>query len=391
MIANSRGGATHSDRLERWLGKDAVDRLVASQRDFYWPIAVHGVPGKVYAMPGGGFCGEIHGGYEMSAVDRAVETLNRLRRQEQTVLANRVNHPRFRRQHGAFASLSALITAATTAGKMQNITFTKTGVAVTTLGTASSLWASAGTGGAGATSGAAPGGTVPTAATAGALPYFNAAVNANTHHFTTAYASASVINNTLLLYDRIFGVLKTASSSATEAVTGVPTRYTNTSNTAADSAAGTFCTVEAAAALGAFAHNWNLSAYTNSGGTGGHVFQGSAGFTAACPIQGIDVTAAGTASGNWFLPLAAGDVGVQKLTNIQCSVATVTGSAVFVLGHPIAFMPCPIANQVCMVDGLNTAFNLEFVFDNACLALLEMPKPATTATNYIGQITLVSE
>jgi hypothetical protein len=62
-----------------------------------------------------------------------------------------------------------------------------------------------------------------------------------------------------------------------------------------------------------------------------------------------------------------------------------------VVAHPIAFMACPVANLVCTIDGINTAFNLETVFDNACLALLEMPKSATTATSYSGQITTVSE
>jgi hypothetical protein len=388
----------HSDRLERWLGTEAVNRLVEAQRDFYWPIAVHGVPGKVWAMPGGDFTGEILAGQEMSARDRALDRLTVMRREERARLSQlRIAHSsplRARMDHRAhaFASLSALITAATTAGKKQDITFSKTGVAVTTVGTASSLWYSAGTGGAGATAGAAPGGTVNSSATAGALPYFNASVNANTHSFTTGQASASVINNTLLLYDRLFSVLKTASSSAAEAVTGVPTRYQNTSSGAVDYAGGNFCTIEAAAALAALAHNWLSSTYTNQAGTGGKAFLTNQGFTAACPIQGIDVTGAGgTASGNWFMTLAAGDVGVQKLTNIQCSVATITGSAVFVLGHPIAYMPCPIANMICIVDGVNTAFNLTKVLDSACLALMEMPKPATGATTYSGQITLVSE
>ena len=30
------------------------------------------------------------------------------------------------------------------------------------------------------------------------------------------------------------------------------------------------------------------------------------------------------------------------------------------------------------------------IFDNACLALIEMPKPATTATTYVGQLQAVS-
>jgi len=60
------------------------------------------------------------------------------------------------------------------------------------------------------------------------------------------------------------------------------------------------------------------------------------------------------------------------------------------LGHPIAFMPIPIANMVCIIDGIMTAFNLVRIFDNACLAFLEVTKPSTTATTYTGQFQTVA-
>jgi hypothetical protein len=69
-------------------------------------------------------------------------------------------------------------------------------------------------------------------------------------------------------------------------------------------------------------------------------------------------------------------------------VATGTGNAC--IGHPIAWMPCPIANIVCPVDGINTAFNLTRIFDSACLAFLEVIKPSTTATTYNGMFTTVA-
>jgi hypothetical protein len=37
--------------------------------------------------------------------------------------------------------------------------------------------------------------------------------------------------------------------------------------------------------------------------------------------------------------------------------------------------------MVCTADGINTAFNLTTVFDNACLAFLKMPKPAASAAS----------
>ena len=82
---------------------------------------------------------------------------------------------------------------------------------------------------------------------------------------------------------------------------------------------------------------------------------------------------------------------ILEQTQMQADALVATGTIDFNVGHPIAFFPCPVANMVCVVDGINTAFNLTNIFDIACLALLDMPKPATTATNYNGLVTVVAE
>ena len=54
---------THSDRLERWLGRDNVATVSAAMRDWYGPpIALHGVPGNVMVCKGGDFIGRIDRG-----------------------------------------------------------------------------------------------------------------------------------------------------------------------------------------------------------------------------------------------------------------------------------------------------------------------------------------
>ena len=64
---------THSDRLERWLGPEAVAHVSAAMRDWYGPpIALHGVPGNVMAARGGDFVGKIARGSEASALDRQI-------------------------------------------------------------------------------------------------------------------------------------------------------------------------------------------------------------------------------------------------------------------------------------------------------------------------------
>jgi hypothetical protein len=368
---------THSDHLERWLGTEQVAGMSRAMATFPMPIAVHGVPGNVMVMPGGDFTGEIRGGSEAAAMDKAVDTLRRMKRNRFARAAMS------RKQLGAFTNLSSLINAAT-GGKAQTFAFQKagtTGIANTT----SDLFYVGNAPSAGAAGAAAPGGTALTNSTAGTLAFSNPA-NSNTAHFVTGYATASVVSNTLLLYDRLFSVAKTASSSATEAVSGTFSRYQNQTATASDYIGGNFCFPSISATIANTAHNWTVCQYTDQGGNATQSFPSIAGIAAATNVNCVDLLA-----GNWFMPFAAGDVGVKALTQMQCSSAVLTGSVNFNVGHPIAFFPCPVANMVCIVDGINTAFNLTFVYDNAALAFLEMPKPATGATTYSGLVTLVAE
>lgn len=366
--------STHADRLERWLGAEKVEAISRNMAEWYGPpIALQGVPGAVFADRGGGFIGRIEAGSHCSAVDRAESSLRR------------ANKARFRnaflRQAGmaGFASLSDLIAEAST-GKRREWTFNKVGV-TGVVNVPNSLWGLGNLPPAGAASSAAPGGIAPTDATTGAIPFDN--VSADTRHFVMAGITSSVAANALMLYDRIFGVAKTASSTATESVTGVPTRYQSSTTTAADYAGGNFCFVEVgSAALGATAHNWTVCQYRNQAGTDAQSFPSMTGNSGAIARR-LDHPL-----GSWFMPLNASDVGVMDLHQMQNS-ASVTGALDFVIGHPLAFMPCPVANMICLIDGINTAFNLVRIFDDAALAFLEMPKPATTATTYSGTITAV--
>jgi hypothetical protein len=53
------------------------------------------------------------------------------------------------------------------------------------------------------------------------------------------------------------------------------------------------------------------------------------------------------------------------------------------IGHPIAWMPCPLVNIICPVD-YRSLFKLTRIFDDAALTFLEVTKPAVTATTYTG-------
>ena len=367
---------THSDRLERWLGAEKVAQLSAAMCNPHakWygkPIAVHGVPGQVYATRDGDFIGAIDAGYEMSAMDRAEHIIRRHRQ------AQRARMARVRRQSGAIGSLDQAL-AAYFGGGNRTFSFNKAGT-TGVVGATNTLWFVGSQPAAGSAAAAAPGGTVPTDATTGSWGFDNP--SSGTQHFVFGNPIASVAANTLLLYDRLFSVTKTMNSSTTEAVTGVPTRYQSTTAGAADSAENNFLMIECRTALAATAHNWTVCTYTDQDGNTGATLPSVTGNSGNI-INRLDQPA-----GTWFCPLASGDTGIKNLTQMQCSAAVATGAIDFTIGHPIAFMPCGIANFVCEKDGLTTSISLERIFDDACLAFLEICKSATTATTYTGTFT----
>lgn len=366
--------STHSARLERWLGKEAVERCSLAMKGWHGPpLAVAGVPGRVYVGRDGDFSGRIMSGLEASARDVAEGLMRRWR------AAARANVYQL---NAGFASYSDLIAAASTAGRRREFLFQKVGVTGVANST-NSLWQSAGMPPTGAAGSAAPGGRVPDDTTTGAFPFTNP-TGGQTLHFTVGDPIASVVNNSLLLYDRIFDVAKTMNSTANESVTGVPTRYQSTTGGNADSAEGNFLFIECQTALAATAHNWDNCTYTDQSGNTGATLPTVTGNSSNI-VQRLDQPA-----GTWFCPLATGDSGIKNLTQMHCSAAVATGAINFVIGHAIAMMPCQIANQVCTRDGIATSLNLVRIFDDAALAFLELCKPTTGATTYTGMFAAVA-
>lgn len=371
----------HSGQIERWLGRDAVERVSASMRTFPFPAPMVDVPGSVWCMPGGDFVGSLKAGSEVSALDRAVDKLQRMRRAA-IARGGRWRHG----QLNAFASLDQLV-AAVSGGKAQYLNFLKTGVAASAIGGSMDLWTRAGQPAAGAAGGAAPGGTVTTNSTTGNWGWKNPA-SANTGHYLAAEVTASVVNNSIAIIDQLLRVAKTMNSTGTEAVTGTFSRYQSGTATAGDYIGGNFCfPSNPTTVLAATAHNWTVCQYTDQDSNATQSFPSATGIS-ACPVGQIDLA---VGSGSWFMPLASGDVGVKALTQMQCSAAVATGTIDFVVAHLIGIVGCPVANLVCLSDALYTAMQLTSVFDGACVSGLEMPKPATTATNYAGRLTLVGE
>jgi hypothetical protein len=343
--------------------------------DWYGPpIAIGNVPGSVSIGRHGDLFGKCYGGGFMSLfeyqLDRLIYKFKRMTKLQRSTL-----------NMAGFSSLSDLISEVTVNAKRQDLFFQKAGP-TNVVGASHSLWTSGVSPAAGSNGAAAPGGTAHTKADTGSMPFTNP-TGGDTTHVITAWNSSSVAAKTLLLYDRLFSVAKTMSSVTTEAVTGVPTRYQSTTSGAVDSIEGNFLFIECTGALSATAHNWTVCQYKDQANNTAENLPSVTGNSSNI-AQRLDHPV-----GRWYCPLNSGDTGIRNLTQMQCS-GSVTGTINFVIGHPLVWIPAPIAFLSNVVDCINTAFSMPRVFDDACLALLEVHSAATTATNYCGSITIAS-
>ena len=366
--------SVHAGKLERWLGKDKIESLQSHLVGWYGPpIHIRDVPGDVFITADGDFVGNFNGGGFASALD---QLQGHVRKFWQRVEREKLGKAIF---GAGFTSLDDVIARASQGfgQKLNGGMVAKTGPTATA-GGASSLWRVGTSPGAGGAGSAAPGGRAPTSATTGAMKFNNPA--SGTLHLIGADFSASVVNNAVMLYDRIFDVAKTMNSTATEAVTGVPTRYQSTTATDPDYIGGNFLFIEVGSpALAATAHNWTTCTYLD---------QANAASTlpSVTGNSGAIVDRFDMPLNTWFCPLEAGDSGIKALTQMQCSAAVATGAVNFVIGHTIGIMAMPVASPLLPQSWLSGTDITPRIFDNACLALFELPKPTSTATTYSGVI-----
>lgn len=364
---------THAQRLERWAGPEIVTNLQQTMRDVPRgapPIAIAGMPGLVYARGGGEFVGRLEGGYFSNAVDYNMQKYRRVLREWTALQARQAN--------AGFTSLSDLISEATSGGKSQQLTFQKAPTTGTTAGNAvvarniGTLPAARGTGG---TSGT---GVKTTRTTTGALRFDNPTGGDQTH-LTTITLQASAVSS-LLLFDCLWDMTYNHASSTSTAVDSAnrPDRYQTTVL-----APGNFISGEITTALSATAHNLTVTYVDDAGNTA------EAAAAYAAPVSAVALRTP-TVAGQWFVPLNAGDAGARYITNIaQSTTASVTGVTTWFVGHPLALVPAYVANMPFIYDGINSAFSLERIYDDACLSFMTPAIASTGTITYNGMIRLV--
>ena len=336
----------NESRMERWFGKQMFGQLQEASAGLFCPTPIMYTPDgdAVYATESG-FMGSMRG--------------------------------------GAFTSLSDLIAEAS-AGKRQDFMWQKVGTATNAAGAGIDLWRVGNLPATAAAAATLAGGTHNDNTTTGGLQQTDPA-GGDTLHLTTMIGQASVVPNLLMMYDRLWNGLIALSSLAAQTctLTGYP-NSTGRYSTAATSV-GNFAFVSnpGGATFTAVGHTWTMN-YTDNAGSAS---ENAAAWTG---VSGLLVNGIDHAS-QWYIPLNAGDTGIQDINSITCSVNTLAaGSPTMVLAHPLALMPQLVANAAVVMDGINSAFNLVELKTDAAVAFLEMPKPATTATTYIGQVTVVS-
>lgn len=355
--------STHSEKIQRWLGKDACEQISKPMKDWYGPkIAIANVPGKVYVGRDGDFVGNIDAGAFASWWDVFDVRMKALYKRQQ--LQSEVG----------FSSLNQMIANATAGtGKKREFVFFKN-VTVSTQA-AGTFFYMDGSPPAGSAAAAAPGGTTCSATTTGSFPFVNPA--SGEQYLVNGFYASAVFGTTAMLCDRLFSVAKTMSTSASQAVDGVCTRYQSSTSTDDDYSGGNFLAPEVTTTLSATAHNLTVIQYTDQDGNTGISAPSIAGVSSAARYR-MDL-----ATNRWFIPLATGDTGIKNLTQIQVSAAALTGGIDFTIYHPLAIFPALSNQGFTPMDFVNSAFAMTRIFDNACLSFINL-------NNNTGQAAIVS-
>lgn len=367
----------HGQRLERYVGPGVLEPLSRSMRGWYGPpIAVATNHGRVYVGGDGEFRGVLREGGFASLADAMAAKFKAAVR---AAVRGARRAARGDTLHAGFGSLSELISEATAGGKSQQLLFQKVASTATTVGNAfvarnvGNLPSARGVGGASGT------GVKTVRTTTGALSFANP-TGGDTTHITTITVQASAVSS-LMLFDCLWDMTYNHATSTSTAVDSAnrPDRYQTT-----DLAPGNFLSSEITTALSATAHTITPTYVDQAGNTA----EAAAAYSAAASaVAGRTNTPAGT----WFVTPNAGDTGLRYVTNIaQSTTASVTGVSTFFIGHPLALVPIPVANMPFIFDGINSAFNLERVYDDACLSFMTPAIAATGTITYNGLLRLAA-
>ena len=132
--------------------------------------------------------------------------------------------------------------------------------------------------------------------------------------------------------------------------------------------------------------------YTNSAGVGSRYIPGTVAYVASSAVQSIVHSGTVVNTFGPFLPLAAGDQGIQSVQYFQNTIAN-SGQCAIVMCKPLASIPLisvTSPNITAVVrDFLFNMPGLPRIEDGACLSFLYCPGAGATATPAIGTLEFV--
>lgn len=200
--------------------------------------------------------------------------------------------------------------------------------------------------------------------------------------YINGQASAGATPPFLMLVDQV-GYYPLTQSAGSQVFTNAtpPNRYTTTGQ------GGLQVSLIGAATGGATASNITVLTYVDQDGNTGATMPTTPSVAVTVSVVAPSTTLGArvlTTVGGPFLPLAAGDSGVQQLTNITFSAAN-TGLEALVLVRPLATLPLPTALTYGERDLVNQISSLERVYDGACLAFIVF-FPVATGCNFTGEV-----
>lgn len=281
-----------------------------------------------------------------------------------------------------FTGIDDLINQITTNGKFIKQPFSR--VVYTGATSVAGRWhealSAAGTGGSMTLTGTAGTGVALNRSTTGALP-LNADVSTATRHLLSMMgitASTTMAPALLMLTDLIHIYPSCVLTGTPSTLSNHPT-WTGTGDTRMTNANGVQCSVIVTTAGSAGNGQLTPTYYDqdgNSTAAPGSLYAASTTHPAGCLYGQTSVAAT---IGGPFMPLAAGDRGVQRIASYVINTGLTSGVGAFVLHRPICTIPIVAANVAGERDFLNQIPALNRIYDDSCLGLLIQIGGAMTA------------
>jgi hypothetical protein len=240
-----------------------------------------------------------------------------------------------------------------------------------------------GTGGAMTLTGTAGTGIALNRSTVGALP-LNADVSTDTRHILSMYGmtpAATAVPATLMLVDLIHVYPSCVLTGTPSTMSNHPT-WTGTGDTRMTSAEGVMVGILTTTATTAGNGQITITYLDHGGNSGvaGSLYAPSTTTPTGCFWGAAN---AAVTLGAPYAALAAGDLGVQRVSSYAINTGATSGVGAFLLYRPICEIPLVAVNTPGERSFLNDVTNLPRVYDDSCLALMVNVGGALTASQTV--------